>query len=57
MTNGNYTVMQIIIKIKEYTYIYSNIWEYTHRKPSAKSKQYNKNTVQYTDLANNGNQK
>ena len=48
-TNGSYKIGKIIIKIMEYTYI--------HIHPCAKSKQSNKNKVQWIDLVNKGNKK
>ena len=48
-TNGSYKIRQIIIKIMEYTHIHIHPW--------AKSKQSNKNKVQYIDLANKGYKK
>ena len=47
--NGGYKIKEIIIKIMEYTHIHIHPW--------AKSKQSNKNKVQYIDLANKGNKK
>ena len=46
-TNGSYKIRQKLIKIMEYIHIHS--W--------AKSKQSNKNKVQYIDLVNKGNKK
>ena len=48
-TNGSYKLRQIIIKLMEYTYMHLHPW--------AKSKQSNKNKVQYTDPVNKENQK
>ena len=45
--NGSYKIREIIIKIMEYIHIH----------PWAKSKQSNKNKVQYTDPVNKENQK
>ena len=48
-TNGSYKIRQIIMKIMEYTHIHIHPW--------AKSKQSNKNKVQWIDLVNKGNKK
>ena len=48
-TNGSYKIRQIILKIMEYTHIHIHPW--------AKSKQSNKNKVQYIDPVNKENQK
>ena len=48
-TNAGYKIRQIITKIMEYTHIHIHPW--------AKSKQSNKNKVQWIDLVNKGNKK